>query len=73
VAMPVRTWSDTFAPVATTWLTPDQSEFLDEVRSPFGNSLRVRLERALFRIRWLEMDIHAPKFTRMPGLNSSRD
>lgn len=52
--MPVRTCTGAYAPVAATNLTPGESDFLEGILSPFGDSLRVRLLRYRFRVKWLE-------------------
>jgi hypothetical protein len=54
--MPIRTYAAGFTPVAQTWRTSAESEFLQEIRSPFGNSLRIQLERFRFRVAWFEAD-----------------
>ena len=51
-SLPVRTYGAGYASVGATWLTPKESDFLGGLRSPFGESLRVRLERCRFRADW---------------------
>jgi hypothetical protein len=51
----VRTYTTSFRPVNSIWMTPAESEFLSGLRSPFGDSVRVRLMRCRFQLNWFAM------------------
>ncbi|MHC4470061.1 MAG: hypothetical protein ACYTDY_03085 [Planctomycetota bacterium] len=52
---PVRTYTLGFSPVATNWVVPEESEFLNDVTSPFGDSIRVRMSRYRYRLEWFDL------------------
>ncbi len=51
--LPVRTYHLDYRLVTTTWLTPKQSDFLRDIRSPFGDSILRKIRRARFKLTWL--------------------